>query len=130
MAQTERGAYLENIAFRFFNSPTLYGLSLREFGSAVEPALDPEHDFALLQTVGAPEMRQPEGAVPRLGTMRLNEDLYAVTTDIFLRIAADVRSGAKLDLPGRSVFNHSILCRPAHIAPMACSCMPVRWNRW
>jgi hypothetical protein len=117
-AQTGKGAYLEGIAFRFFNRPTLYGLSLRRFGSEAEPAaLDPAHDFALLQTVATPELRQPQGAVPRIGTMRLNEDLLALTTNIFLRVASSVHSGAKFDLPQATRANHSVLCRPAHIAP-------------
>jgi hypothetical protein len=116
-AQTERGAFLEGIAFRFFNSPTLYGLSLRRFGSEAEPVFEAEHDFAVLETVAAPELWQPRGMAPRLGTMRLNEDLFALTTNIFLRVAAGVRRSTKFDLPEATRIHHSVLCRPAHIAP-------------
>jgi hypothetical protein len=116
-AQIGRGAYLEGIAFRFFNRPTLYGLSLHRFGSEVEPALDPDHDFALLETVAAPELWQSQGSIPRLGTIRLNEDLFALSSDIFLRVTAGVRGGADLDFSSATRIHHNILCRPAHIAP-------------
>jgi hypothetical protein len=116
-AQTERGAYLENIAFRFFNSPTLYGLSLRRFGPEVEPVFEVEHDFAVLETVATRGLRQPQGAVPRLGAMRLNDDLFALTTNIFLRVAAGIRRSTRFDLPEATRIQHSVLCRPVHIAP-------------
>lgn len=116
-AQTQRGALLEDIAFRFFDRPTLYGLSLHRFGTDRDPSIDPELDFALLETVNAPELSRPERSVPPLGTMRLNEDFFALTTDIFLRVAAGDRGGANFDLNQTTRIQHSTTCRPAHIEP-------------
>jgi len=116
-SQAGRGTYLEDIALRLFSRPTLYGLVLHRFGSEIDPAFSQHNDIALLETVGAQELWRPQGATPRLGTIRLHEDLFALTTNIFLRVTANVRGGDEPDFTPATRLHHSILCRPAHIAP-------------
>lgn len=115
--QSAKGAYFESIAFQFLNSPTLYGLALRQFGSNLEPSIDPELDYAFLEIVAAPGMLPVQNSSPRFAPMRLNEDLFALTTNIFLRLAAGLGSSTKLDPSKATRTQHNILCRPAHIAP-------------
>jgi len=108
--------YTPEIAFRFLDRPTNYGLVLRKLG-AEGKSFEQERslDYAILEIPGAPELA--EDIPPLVGDIDLFADFYNLTANIYLRVAAKVHSGAALDFHRATRIEHSALCRPAYIAP-------------
>ncbi len=107
--------YTPEIAFRFLDSPTNYGLVLRKLGSRKGYELERNLDYAILEIPAAPNL--DEKIAPLVGKMQLFGDFYNLTANIYLRVAAHVHSGAAFDFHRATRVEHSVLCRPAYIAP-------------
>lgn len=107
--------YTPEIAFRFLDSPTSYGLVLRKLGAEKGYAENRNLDYAILEIPAAPELA--EDIAPLVGKMELFADFYNLTANIYLRVAGNVHSGAAFDFRRTTRFEHSTLCRPAYIAP-------------
>lgn len=107
--------YTPEIAFRFLDSPTSYGLVLRKLGAEKGYAQARNLDYAVLEIPSAQDLN--EEIAPLLGKMELFADFYNLTANVYLRVAGNVHSGAAFDFRRSTRFEHSTLCRPAYIAP-------------
>jgi hypothetical protein len=107
--------YTPEIAFRFLDRPTSYGLVLRKLGTDKGYAEERNLDYAVLEIPTAPDLN--EEIAPLLGKMELFADFYNLTANIYLRVAGNVHSGAAFDFHRATRVEHSALCRPAYIAP-------------
>lgn len=107
--------YTPEIAFRFLDRPTNYGLVLRKLGSEKGFTQERNLDYAILEIPGAPDLA--EDIAPLVGKMELFADFYNLTANVYLRVAANIHSGAALDFQRATRVEHSALCRPAYIAP-------------
>lgn len=107
--------YTPEIAFRFLDRPTNYGLVLRKLGAEKGYAEERNLDYAVLEIPNAPDLN--EETAPLLGKMELFADFYNLTANIYLRVAGNVHSGAAFDFHRATRVEHSALCRPAYIAP-------------
>jgi len=107
--------YTPEIAFRFLDRPTNYGLVLRKLGSTKGYELERNRDYAILEIPAAPGL--DEDIAPLVGKMELFGDFFNLTANIYLRVTAKVHSGAAFDFRRATRVEHSALCRPAYIAP-------------
>jgi hypothetical protein len=107
--------YTPEIAFRFLDRPTTYGLVLRKLGAEKGYAEERNLDYAVLEISTAPDLN--EEIAPLVGKMELFADFYNLTANIYLRVSGNVHSGAAFDFHRATRVEHSSLCRPAYIAP-------------
>lgn len=109
------GKYEERIAFRYFDSPTLFGLKLRFTGTRGEPLSNAgRHRDVAVYEVEAPEITQ-SFETDRIGRPTLFGDFIVLQSNLYSRIANSVHSGASNDFMKTITTEQSILCRPAYM---------------
>lgn len=101
------------IGFRFLDNNTVFNLNLRKLGTKKGYVEERNRDFAILEILNLPSNLE-EDINSLVGKMELFGDFYNLTSNIYQRIANRAQGAAELQHTAR--IEHSLLCRPAHIA--------------
>jgi len=109
------GDTLDDIAFRFFDQPTTYSLTLRQLGGGGGPSGDQANDYAIFEIPQTPFLDEDAG--PLTGSMRLFDNIFTATTNVTTMLRRGFQSGAALDFNSAAYVRMNTLCRPAYIAP-------------
>lgn len=114
-ASARPGDYIPDIGFRFFDSPTIYGLTLRRFGTDKDAREEPHRDYVISEISQTPSL--DEDIAPLLGIMQPFDDFVTETAHMTALLSRGHRTGAAQDFSSVTFIHKNTLCRPAHIAP-------------
>lgn len=109
------GDYIEDIGFRFFDSPTIYGLTLRHLGTENGAREEQPRDYAILEILRTPSLNEDVEGL--LGTVQLFDDFVTVTAEITAVLGSGRGSSAVKDFNSITFIHKNTLCHPAYIAP-------------
>jgi len=113
-ANLRPGDYIPDLGFRFFNSPTIYGVSLHRFGTDKDIDVDQRRDYAIFKIPGTPSLQ--EDVEPLLGKARPLDDFVTVTAHIIGVLNRDLRTGAALNFDPATTIHKNTLCRPGYVS--------------
>jgi hypothetical protein len=113
-ASLRPGDYIPDLGFRFFNSPTIYGLSLHRLGTDKDTDLDQRRDYAIFEISAAPSMREDIESL--LGKVQPLDDFVTMTAHIVGVLSRGFRTGAALNFEPAATIHKNTLCRPGYVS--------------